>query len=123
MADEPTEGQELALWCAALPSLRVTAARTGVLARLERDVARVRDGGSARIPVRKWLQDNESAPQRGWADRLTTGIAGIPGRQTRSVGVGEYACPLDRCERRAGRDGDGHVPTCAALDTVMRPAT
>lgn len=123
-ADEPTEGQALALWCSALPSLRASAARVGVLDRLERDVTRVRDGDSAQLAVRKWLQDTESDALRGWADRMTTGMAGIPGpRQIRSVDVGEYACPLNRCDRRASRDSAGHLPMCSAFDTRMRPAT
>ncbi|MFF3335321.1 hypothetical protein ACFYWX_38255 [Streptomyces sp. NPDC002888] len=122
-ADEPTtEAEALALWCARLPGLREQARATGVGERLDRDAARVREGGSAQRAVRKWLQDGEPEATRTWSGRDLLGMVGFPGAaRTPTVGAGRYACPLDRCARTCGRDAQGHVPVCHAFGTAMQP--
>lgn len=123
-ADEPTEAEALALWCALLPELRERARAVGVVARLDREAARVRDGGSARRAVRKWLADEVTEPVRTWSDRPMSSMVGFPGApRPPSVRSGGYGCPLDRCERTAGRDPQGHPPVCHAFGMTMRPTS
>ncbi|MEV7427559.1 hypothetical protein [Streptomyces sp. NPDC091212] len=118
---ELTEREALALWCDQLPSLREMAARTGATARLERDIGRVRDSGSALRACRKWLPDDVSGATRSWSGESGTPFVALPGRQeVRRTGVGAYVCPTDACTRRSGRDPQGHPPTCAVLGTAMR---
>ncbi|WP_434441578.1 hypothetical protein [Lentzea sp. E54] len=113
----------LALWCAQLPSLRDHARRNGVLARLDRDVGRVREGGSAHRALLKWLPPESAEALRGWADRPAAGIAALPGvGATPGTNAGDYVCPRDGCGRHARRDEHGHVPRCTAFDEPMRPA-
>lgn len=122
-ADVPAPVTELALWCARLPELREQAQAAGVTERLDRDVARVRDGGSVHRAVRKWLQDESPGTVRSWSGRNDVSMVGFPGAATRPVvSAGAYACPADRCGRTAERDADGHTPVCHAFGTVMRPA-
>ncbi|MEU2390167.1 hypothetical protein [Streptomyces sp. NPDC007369] len=122
-----SEAAALARWCAGLAELREQARVTGVGERLERDADRVRQGGSARRAVGKWLQgDGGSAgpggPARSWSDRGATAMAGFPGSpRTPSAGAGRYGCPSGRCDRTAGRDAQGHLPACHAYGTAMRP--
>ncbi|MFF1496515.1 hypothetical protein [Streptomyces sp. NPDC058304] len=124
---EPTESEALALWCARLAGLRDHARVTGVAERLERDAARVRQGGSAQRAVRKWLQEDgdpadPGTPQRSWSDRGSSAMVGFPGSpRTPSAGAGRYGCPSERCDRTAGRDAQGHVPACHAYGAAMRP--
>ena len=116
---DPTEGEAYTAWCAQLPAVRVEAARSGAMARLEREIARVRDGGSAVAACRKWLSADEHA-WRSWSEPAGAGMAGLPGpAQGLPVGVGDYGCPRGRCDRRAGRDAHGHVPVCSAFDAPM----
>ncbi|WP_405096307.1 hypothetical protein [Micromonospora sp. NBC_01412] len=113
----------LAVWCALLPALREQARANGVLDRLDRDAERVRAGGSARQALLKWQPRDAAGELRGWADRPTAGLAGLPGlAHTPGVGAGDYTCPRDRCARRATRDEHGHPPRCPAFGTPMRPA-
>lgn len=113
----------LALWCAQLPSLREHARGNGVLARLDRDVERIRDGASPERALLKWVSPETAEALRGWADRPASGMAGLPGmRGTPGLGAGNYVCPRDRCGRRAQRDENGHVPRCTAFDETMRPS-
>lgn len=120
--DEPNETEALTLWCARLPGLRDHARSTGVAERLDRDAARVRDGGSAGRAVRKWLQDEDEQALRDWAGHELLGLVGFPGAvRSPTLAAGTYGCPLDRCERTEGRDAQGHVPVCHAFGTAMRP--
>ncbi|GHA16500.1 hypothetical protein GCM10010345_21720 [Streptomyces canarius] len=123
-AEELTEDQALALWCDRLPSLQTRAARAGLASRLDRDIARVRDGGSAVRACRKWLpEDDEPGGRttRSWSGETGTAFASLPGgREIRRTGVGAYACPTGACARRAGRDEQGHPPACAAFGTPMQ---
>ena len=113
----------LAAWCSLLPALREQARANGVLDRLDRDAERVRAGGSARQALLKWRPRDSDAELRGWSDRPTAGLVGLPGMaRAPGVGAGEYTCPRDRCARRAARDEHGHLPRCTAFDTPMRPA-
>jgi hypothetical protein len=89
---------------------------------LDRDVNSVREGGSARLALRKWLPPDSAEAQRGWSDRPAAGMVAIPGASTApGLGAGDYACPRDRCARRDHRDGQGHLPVCTAFDLPMRP--
>ncbi|MEH1165252.1 hypothetical protein V6V47_07685 [Micromonospora sp. CPCC 205539] len=118
-----SDSDDLAAWCALLPALREQARASGVLDRLDRDAERVRAGASAHRALLKWRPPADDAEQRGWSDRPTVGLAGLPG-MTRApgVGAGDYRCPRDRCVRHATRDDDGHPPRCTAFDLPMRPA-
>ena len=119
----PTEGEAFAAWCAQLPEVRAEAVRNGATARLERDVVRVREGGSAAAACRKWLSDDDRA-WRSWSEPAGVGMAGLPGpSRVPPAGVGDYRCPRNRCGRRVGRDEHGHVPVCAAFDAPMTPVT
>ncbi|MFC9646280.1 hypothetical protein ACFTZF_48805 [Streptomyces mirabilis] len=121
-AEELTEAEALALWCARLPGLWDQARATGVAERLERDAARVRDGGSAQRAVRKWLQDADAETARSWSGRSVLNLAGFPGApRTPTVGAGRYGCPLGKCDRTAGRDAQGHTPVCHAFGASMAP--
>ncbi|MET7853221.1 hypothetical protein AB0D78_47520 [Streptomyces avermitilis] len=121
-AEEPTEAEALTLWCARLPGLRDHARSSGVADRLDRDAARVREGGSARRAVRKWLQDEDAQATRNWSGRELLGLVGFPGAmRSPTVGAGTYGCPFDRCDRTEGRDAQGHVPVCHAFGTAMQP--
>ncbi|MET8046592.1 hypothetical protein ABZU75_03255 [Streptosporangium sp. NPDC005286] len=121
-ADELTEAEALALWCARLPGLRDQARAIGVTERLDRDAARVRDGGSARRAVRKWLQDEDAETARNWSGRSSLSIVGFPGgARPPVVSAGSYGCPIDRCDRTAGRDAQGHTPVCHTSGAAMRP--
>ncbi|MFE4256265.1 hypothetical protein ACFRU3_43965 [Streptomyces sp. NPDC056910] len=121
-AEELTEAEALALWCARLPGLRDQARATGVAERLERDAARVRDGGSAQRAVRKWLQDADAETERSWSGRSLLNLAGFPGApRTPTVSAGRYGCPLGKCDRTAGRDTQGHTPVCHAFGASMAP--
>ena len=112
----------LAVWCALLPVLREQARAHGLLNRFDRDAERVRAGGSAAPALRKWQPRDAIGELRGWSDRPTTGLAWLPGlTRPPGAGAGEYACPRDRCARRATRDDLGHPPRCPAFDTLMRP--
>ncbi|SFJ30882.1 hypothetical protein [Amycolatopsis sacchari] len=116
------EDAALARWCENLPRLREEAARTGAAARLDREIARVRDGGSAVSACRKWLDTEPAGGVRSWAEPPGAAIAGLPGSPpVTSVGAGAYRCPRQRCSRTAGRDEHGHVPGCAAFGVPMVP--
>lgn len=117
---EPTEAEAFADWCARLPGLREEAAAAGVADRLDRDVARVREGGSARAAQRKWSAPGGGA-WRSWSEPAGAAMAGLPGRAL-LTSVGDYRCPAGRCPRRATRDEHGHPPTCALFDRPMNPA-
>ncbi len=121
-SEEPTEPEALALWCDRLPGLREQARRTGVGERLDRDVTRVREGGSAVRAVRKWVREGEPEDVRVWSGRDVLGLVGFPGAaRATPVGAGTYGCPRERCDRAAGRDAQGHVPVCHAFGAAMRP--
>ncbi|WP_431997037.1 hypothetical protein [Streptomyces fungicidicus] len=121
-SEEPTESEALAIWCARLPGLREQARRTGVGERLDRDVARVQEGGSALRAVRKWVRDEDPEVVRAWSGRDVLGLVGFPGvTRPTPVGTGTYVCPRERCDRTAGRDAQGHVPVCHAFGAAMRP--
>ncbi|MEH0934852.1 hypothetical protein [Micromonospora psammae] len=118
-----TEADILAAWCTVLPALRDQARSNGVLDRLDRDADRVRAGGSARRALLKWWPPESDVHHRGWSDRPTVGLAGLPGTsRPPGVGAGEYTCPQERCPRRGFRDEQGHPPRCTAFDAPMRPA-
>ncbi|MDX3853917.1 hypothetical protein [Streptomyces sp. AK02-01A] len=120
---DPTEDEAFAVWCAHLTAIREEAAEAGATARLERDVARVRAGGSALTAYRKWRSADEPGTWRSWSDPPGAGVAGLPGPSpVKPTGAGAYRCPVTRCDRRAARDEQGHVPTCAAFDIPMTPA-
>lgn len=113
----------LAAWCSLLPVLRERARVESVLDRLERDVARVGAGASARTALRKWQPEEEGEAKRGWSDRPTVAMPQLPswGGEP-GVGAGAYVCPRNRCNRRSSRDQAGHPPQCAAFGTPMTPA-
>ncbi|MGW4231701.1 hypothetical protein ACWEF9_20800 [Streptomyces sp. NPDC004980] len=120
---EPTEDEAFAAWCAQLPAISEEAAEAGASARLERDVARVRAGGSALTAYRKWRGTDGPGTWRSWSEPAGTGMAGLPGPSPlKPAGAGSYRCPEARCDRRASRDEQGHPPVCAALDIPMTPA-
>lgn len=117
-----TEDEAFAAWCAHLPAVREDAAKAGATARLERDIARVRAGGSALTAYRKWLGTEELGAWRSWSEPPGAGMAGLPGpAPVKPVGAGAYRCPVARCARQASRDERGHPPTCAAFDIPMTP--
>lgn len=120
------EAKALALWCQALPRLSEFATRAGAATRLERDISRIRQGGSAVSACLKWLIPPEEPPD---ATRSDNGVAShdpwfaaLPNAQmTARTGTGTYVCPEGRCGRRAERDSSGHPPICAVLEVSMRP--
>ncbi|MCX5416158.1 hypothetical protein [Streptomyces sp. NBC_00059] len=119
---EPTEDEAFAAWCAQLPAISEEAEEAGASARLERDVARVRAGGSALAAYRKWRGTEGIPVWRSWSEPVGAGLAGLPGPSpVRPAGTGAYRCPLTRCDRRAPRDEQGHLPTCAAFGIPMTP--
>ncbi|MEE6257455.1 hypothetical protein [Plantactinospora sonchi] len=117
-----SEDEALGLWCENLPALRAEAARAGAAGRLDRDVARVRSGGSVLSAYRKWLATADPATWRTWSEPGGVAMAGLPGPSpVGPVGTGSYRCPVGRCGRTAGRDPQGHPPDCAAFDAPMTP--
>jgi hypothetical protein len=117
-----TEVEALVAWCERLPAIRAEAAAVGAAVRLERDITRVRRGGSALVAYRKWLSTEEPGAWRTWSEPAGTAMPGLPGlSRTEPAGTGDYRCPLGRCTRRASRDESGHPPVCAAFDVPMAP--
>ncbi|MEU6927478.1 hypothetical protein [Streptomyces sp. NPDC046631] len=117
-----TGSDALTRWCDQLPTLLVQARQAGVLDRVERDIVRIQQGGSATRAVERWMPPEPGGPARSWSDRPSNAMADIPGlRTTPGISAGQYACPRDRCERRERRDDHGHPPDCAAFGVPMRP--
>lgn len=117
-----TEDEALVAWCERLPAIRAEASAVGAAARLERDIARVREGGSALVAYRRWLGTDEADSWRTWSEPAGSAMPGLPGLpRAVPAGTGDYRCPQDRCTRRASRDELGHPPVCAAFDVAMVP--
>jgi hypothetical protein len=117
-----TEDEALVAWCERLPAIRAEAVADGATARLERDIARIRGGGSALIAYRRWLGTEAPGAWRTWSEPAGPAMPGLPGLSTAEpAGTGDYRCPLGRCTRRASRDEFGHPPVCNAFDVAMPP--
>lgn len=107
----------LAVFCSALPELRVKASDGFWEDTLDMHVAEVAGGGSALAACRELSLDlNRPSPHRGDG-------AGIDGAATdwipAPVVLGGYVCPLRRCVRRGERDEQGRPPRCAVAGEQM----
>ncbi|MCE6994979.1 hypothetical protein LZG04_09185 [Saccharothrix sp. S26] len=128
MAVELDEGQALVLWCLLLPELRRAAAVGGWSDRLDRAVARVRDGGSALDACRQFdlvAGDGPDDAARGVGEPsvVTNAYPDPRGPRPPSTGRGEYRCPRGVCGRHDRRDDEGRPPVCALFDDEpMLPA-
>jgi hypothetical protein len=121
VAVELDEGQALVLWCLLLPELRRAAAAGRWSDRLERTVARVRDGGSALDACARFdliPGPGSDSPVRGVGEPAGVGSAYPDPRGPRppSTGRGEYRCPRGICGRQDRRDDEGRPPVCALFD-------
>ena len=122
MPRKPTAGQAdrwaLAVFCAALPSLREMAAEGFWEDTLAMHIAEVAGGGSAMAACRD-LELDLNQPEDVQRDG-----AGIGGSTTdwlpRPEVIGAYSCPLRRCPRRSNRDADAVAPRCELAGQTMR---
>jgi hypothetical protein len=116
--DAAAERAALAAFCAALPMLVERAARGFWQDTLEMHVAEVAGGGPAVRACRELgLHTGEEDPHRGGDEGLAGASAAwlpLPAL------VGDYRCPLARCDRRAGRDEQARPPRCAVSGEPMR---
>jgi hypothetical protein len=120
LVDKTEEDEALALLCAYLGDLREKA-KAGLWSnRLDRVVRNVREGGSAMEACRRLglAADDDSTTRSG-----DTGLWRVPGLSTAALpmGKGRYTCPRAVCQRKAGRDADGHPPRCELFERPMQP--
>ena len=122
MDTPPTvERRMLAAFCAGLPRLREKAAEGFWDDRLEMHVEEVATGGSAVAACAELglvATPGTGRPQTRGTD------PGLAAAATDWLAepevVGDYACPLRRCGRRAGRDEQARPPHCAVAEKPMR---
>ncbi|MBM7775031.1 hypothetical protein JOD54_005235 [Actinokineospora baliensis] len=114
-ADE-AERSALAVFCAALPRLRVLAVRGFWEDTLEMHAAEVAAGGSAVSACRELDIDRARDSVRGDKDDAGARTDWLPPPTL----VGDYHCPGRRCARRADRDDQARPPRCAVFDEQMR---
>jgi hypothetical protein len=107
-----SERSALSVFCAALPDLRVRAARGFWQDTLDMHVSEVAEGGSCR-ELGLLARPGGDSPERGDLEGASAGWLPAP------VLVGDYHCPVDRCVRRAARDDEGRPPRCALYDQPM----
>jgi hypothetical protein len=121
-----TERLALAALCAALPTLRRHAERGLWTDVLDAHVTAVEAGGSAVAACRELslgIDPVDGPVDRGGgpADRGDANIDGaaIDWLPPPSL-IGDYVCPRQRCDRRAGRDDHARTPRCGLSGEPMR---
>ncbi|MFI2478484.1 hypothetical protein [Nocardia xishanensis] len=108
------EAQARILLCGELPALRDLARAGGWSAELSNALQALNNGGTA-LEVLAQLDPDlaQDSGDRGPTPHLLPGIDNSPL-------TGDYACPDDWCDRRAGRNADRTPPQCALRQRPMR---
>lgn len=110
------EREALAAFCAALPTLRASAARGFWQDTLEMHLAEVAAGGSAVRACAELGLTGTGETTRGEGTLEGASTSWLPAPAL----YGDYRCPLERCARRAGRDEQARPPRCALSGEPMR---
>jgi hypothetical protein len=113
--DPLTEEAALALLCQELPALRRDAAAGFWQNRLQQHLDSVTQGFSAvTVCLELGLVDDGGRGRQTFRGPVVT----IPNLDAPRI-VGDYACPVSRCTRIAGRDLRGRPPVCELTGEPM----